>query len=212
GHVTVNYTSQQALYFAPVLGFHRETPVTTTATASWGLGSNNPIPLVLGGKLLSTCPIPPNGEPTVSPPQVCATWYDNGDLNDGNFGFLSLDPAEWDVDPNLQSCPNPGTNQLTDWIDGTDPASVALEWTLPTYVCSSAGFHNGGSSSQGFDALRNLIGQTRDFPIIWEGWGAPPGSTTVQGSIYQSNKIDKYDVIGFAALEIVNVLRRTDPA
>jgi Flp pilus assembly protein TadG len=45
GHVTVQYTSQQALYFAPVLGFHRESPVTTTATASWGLGSNNPIPI-----------------------------------------------------------------------------------------------------------------------------------------------------------------------
>jgi len=212
GHVTVRYTSNQALYFAPVLGFNHESPVTTTATASWGLGSNNPIPLVLGGKLLSTCPIPPNGEPTTSPPQICATWYDNDDLNNGNFGFLTLDPGGWDVDPNMQGCSNPGTNQLTDWIDGTDPASVALNWTLPTYVCSSSGFHNGGNAQQGFDALRQLKGQFRDFPIIWEGWGVPPGSSTPQGSIYQSNRIDKYDVIGFAALKIVDVLRVNDAA
>jgi Flp pilus assembly protein TadG len=210
GHVTVTYTSQQSLYFAPVLGFGHESPVTTTATASWGLGSNNPIPLVFGGKLLSTCPVPPNGEPTTSPPQICATWYDNDDLNNGNFGFLTLDPNGWDVDPAYQGCSNPGTNQLTDWIDGTDPASVSLNWTLPTYVCSSSGFHNGGSAQQGFDALRQLKGQFRDFPIIWEGWGIPAGSSTPQGSIYQSNRIDKYDVIGFAALKIVDVLRVND--
>jgi Flp pilus assembly protein TadG len=212
GHVTVQYTSEQALYFAPVMGFHHESPVTTTATASWGLGSNNPIPLAFGGKLLSSCPVPPNGEPTTSPPQVCATWYDNDDLNDGNFGFLTLDPNGWNVDPSYQGCSNPGTNQLTDWIDGTDPASVVLNWTLPTYVCSSAGFHTGGSSQQGFDALRQLKGQVRDFPIIWEGWGIPSGSSTAQGSIYQSNRIDKYDVIGFAALKIIDVLRRNDVA
>jgi len=145
GHVTVQYTSDQALYFAPVLGFNRKSPVTTAATASWGLGSNNPIPLAFGGKLLSSCPIPPNGEPTTTPPQQCSTWYDNDDLNDGNFGFLTLDPKGWDVPSNYSGCSNPGTNQLTDWINGTDPASVTLNWTLPTYVCSSSGFHNGGS-------------------------------------------------------------------
>ena len=47
GHVSVQYTSQQALYFAPALGFDHESPVTTAATASWGLGSNNPVPMVL---------------------------------------------------------------------------------------------------------------------------------------------------------------------
>ena len=213
GHATVTYTSQQALSFAPVLGFNRETPVTTTATASWGLGSNNPIPLAFGGKLISSCPVPPGGpEPTTSPPQICATWYDNDDLNNGNFGFLTLDPKGWDVASDYSGCSNPGTQQLTDWIDGTDPASVTLNWTLPTYVCSSSGFHNGGSAQQGFDALRQLVGQYRDFPIIWEGWSVPPGSSTIQGSIYQSNRIDKYDVVGFAALKIVNVFRRNDVA
>ena len=47
GHVSVQYTSQQALYFSPALGFDHESPVTTAATASWGLGSNNPVPMVL---------------------------------------------------------------------------------------------------------------------------------------------------------------------
>src|SRR2546422_5243599 len=62
GHVIVQYTSQQALYFAPVLGFQHQSPVTTTATASWGFGSNNPIPMVLSNLLApGTCPMPPNG-------------------------------------------------------------------------------------------------------------------------------------------------------
>ena len=68
GHVSVQYTSQQGLYFAPVLGFNRESPVTTTATASWGLGSNNPVPIVLSSLLgTGACPVPPNGAPDDRP-------------------------------------------------------------------------------------------------------------------------------------------------
>ncbi len=213
GHVTVTYTSQQSLYFAPVLGFNRESPVTTQSTASWGLGSNNPIPVAIGGKLRSTCPIPPNSSP--SPGDTCGTWYDNNDLNDGNFGFLSLYAEGWDV-PSGDNCSNsePGTSQLSAWIKAQDPVSVSLNWTNPTYVCSSSGFHNGGSAEQGFDALNSIKDQTRDFPIIWEGWSSPAPNLGApeQGSIYQSNNIQKYDVIGFASLTIENVYRASDPA
>jgi len=79
GHVTVQYTSQQALYFAPVLGFNHQSPVTTTATASWGLGSNNPVPIVLSSLLgPGACPVPPSGTPTIG--QTCSFWYDNDSL------------------------------------------------------------------------------------------------------------------------------------
>src|SRR5512141_3171983 len=64
GHVSVGYTSQQALFFAPVLGFNHESPVTTEATASWGLGSNNPVPIVVSSLLTVRCPVPPSGIPT----------------------------------------------------------------------------------------------------------------------------------------------------
>ena len=60
--MSVQYTSQQALYFAPVLGFSHQSPVTTTATASWGLGSNNPVPIVLSSLLgTGACPVPRAG-------------------------------------------------------------------------------------------------------------------------------------------------------
>jgi Flp pilus assembly protein TadG len=215
GHVSVRYTSQQALYFAPVMGFHKESPVTTTATASWGLGSNNPVPIVLNARLASSCSVPP--PVTLSIGQVCATWYDNDSLNNGNFGFLSLNPAGWDVidvdaagniisDRGCAGATSGGTNVITQWINGTKPANVALNWTDPTYVCSDDGLRKGGNSNQAWDALRALKGQIRDFPLTWEGWGSPVPGAPPQGSIYTSGKLDKYDVIGFAALRIVDVL------
>jgi Flp pilus assembly protein TadG len=217
GHLTVQYTSQQALYFAPVLGFNRESPVTTTATASWGLGSNNPVPIVLNSQLVSSCPVPPQGSLTIG--QICATWYDNDSLNNGNFGFLSLNPEGWDVidvdaagniidDRGCAGATSGGTSTITQWINGTKPANVAINWTYPTYVCSDDGLRKGGNSKQAWDALRSLKGQIRDFPLTWEGWGRPVPSAPPQGSIYSNGNLDKYDVIGFAALRIVDVLDR----
>lgn len=220
GHVTVQYTSEQSLFFAPVLGFDHQSPVTTKATASWGLGSNNPVPLVLSNTLVGTCKdkIPPS-TPTPSLGATCALWYDNNDLHNGNFGYIGLSPQGWDV-PKTDNCSGaqPGTNLLTDWILGNKLESVSLNWTFPTYVCSSSGFHTGGGSGQGFDALRSIAGQSRDFPITWEGClsgsmfveCAPPGSSTPQGVVYQSNNIQKYDVIGFARMKVINVYRRND--
>ena len=75
GHVSVEYTSQQDLFFAPAIGFESTKPVTTDATASWGLGSNNPMPLVISSLGSSECPVPPNGTPAFE--QTCAFWYDN---------------------------------------------------------------------------------------------------------------------------------------
>jgi len=211
GHVSVRYTSQQALQFAPVLGFHHESPVTTEATASWGLGSNNPVPIVVSGLLTVSCPVPPSGWPTDG--QTCAFWYDNDRLNGGNFAFLSLNPHGWDVpiDSNCSQAQSGGTNTLTGWIDGSIPASVALRWTDPTYVCTDTGIRGvggkNGPNSQLWSAMVDLEGQTRDFPINWEGPGAPPvAGAPEQGMVYQQGNIDKYDIIGFASLTIVDVV------
>ena len=205
GHVSVQYTSQQALYFAPVLGFHHETPVTTTATASWGLGSNNPVPIVLSSLLgTGACPVPPSGTPTIG--QTCSFWYDNDSLGGGNFAFLTLDPAGWNVTSDASCNQSGGANTLTDWISGARPASVSLNWTKPTYVCSDSGLKGVGSGSQVWSALKALQGNTRDFPINWEGPGAPEAGAPPQGTIWANNTIDKYDIIGFAALTIVDVI------
>lgn len=211
GHVTVRYTSQQALHFAPVLGFEYEKPVTTDATASWGLGSNNPVPIVLSSLLGVNCAVPPSGWP--SPGQTCAFWYDNDRLQGGNFAFLSLNSQGWDVpiDSNCSQSQSGGTSRLTGWIDGTIPASVPLNWTDPTYVCTDSGIRGvggkNGPNAQLWGALNDLIGETRDFPINWEGPGAPPiAGAPEQGMVYQQGNIDKFDIIGFAALTIVDVV------
>ena len=216
GHVTVGYTSDQELFFAPVIGFNHESPVHTEATASWGLGSNNPVPLVLSSQLASTCPKPPpTGTNTVGQ-APCGTWYDNDYLNNGNFGFLSLNPQGWNV-PATDNCSggNAGSNEIGDWVSGAQPMSVTINWTDPTYVCNIGGFKG---QSHPWNELETLA-QTdavRDFPITWDGplspgFGAPP-----QGYLDPGGKIEKYDVIGFAAIKIIDVLRsqqaQGDPA
>jgi hypothetical protein len=151
--------------------------------------------------------------------QVCAFWDDNGALGGGNFALLSLNPAGWDVPiaDNCSGAQSGGTNKLTGWINGSIPVSVALNWTDPTYVCNDTGLRTGGSAQQAFDALRALQGEIRDFPINWEGCGTPivpcppVSGAPSQGTMYtQNGAVDKYDIIGFAAMEIVDVLSKHD--
>ena len=48
GGVKVQYSQQQHLFFAPVLGFANQNGVTTKAYAVWGpAGSANPVPIVV---------------------------------------------------------------------------------------------------------------------------------------------------------------------
>ena len=91
---------------------------------------------------------------------------------------------------------------------------MTLNWTDPTYVCTETGIKGvggkGGMNSQLWNALEDLIGEIRDFPINWQGPGAPPveGAPT-QGTVYKDGNhddIDKFDIIGFASLRIVDVL------
>jgi hypothetical protein len=219
GHVSVSYTSNQSLFFAPVLGFDSASPVTTAATASWGLGSNNPVPLVISDLGAVNCPVPPSGVPTIG--QTCSFWYDNDRFQTGNFGFLSLNPQGWDVpiDYNCAGAQSGGTNSITGWIDGSIPASLPLNWMEPTYVCTDTGIRGVGNDTQGrpWKALEDLIGETRDFPINWEGPGRPVPSAPEQGTVYKDtgnqgtlDSIDKFDIIGFAFLTIVDVVSRNE--
>ena len=151
--------------------------------------------------------MPPNGKPSIG--AVCAFWYDNDSLGGGNFTFLSLDAHGWDVTPTSSCNQAGGTNQLTDWITGADPASVTLNWTDPTYVCSDGGIKGSGTNPNSllWSSVLGIKGQTRDFPINWEGPGAPVAGAVPQGSIFKTNgDLDKYDIIGFAAMTILDVV------
>src|SRR5256885_733698 len=160
-----------------------------------------------------TCAMPPNG--TIAKGQTCTFWYDNDTLNGGNFAFLSLNPAGWDVPAgsNCSGSSSGGTSTLTKWINGSLPASVILNWKYPTYVCTDTGIRGvggkNGPNSQVWSALDSLICQTRDFPINWEGCGTAPftpcppvSDAPSQGTIYKQGNIDKYDIIGFGSMTI----------
>jgi hypothetical protein len=208
GHVTVGYTSDQELFFAPVIGFNQESPVHTEATASWGLGSNNSVPLVLSGLFSASCPIPPRGTaPAIG--ATCSFWFDNGALGNGNFAFLSLSPKGWNV-PDDANCSSEGSSQIEAWVLGTDVESISLNWTDPTYVCAVPGLRGANPNSKVWGDLLSLKGKLRDFPINWEGLGEPIPGAPSQGMIVKNGDIDKYDIIGFASLRIVNVLSVKD--
>jgi hypothetical protein len=234
GHASVEYTSQQSLEFAPVLGFSHESPVTTAATASWGLGSNNPMPVVLDA-LVTPCEV--NAPTLPSKGQTCAFWYDNDRLGGGNFSFLSLNYEGWDV-PAASKCPGAqsgGSSSLRGWITGKLPASVSLNWVNPTYVCTETGIKgvsnaslecgNPNNPSTPWRALQCLadIGAIRDFPLNWRGPGAPPYTDPItghvappQGTVMTGSPgnptVDKYDIIGFAAMKIMDVVTPKDAA
>lgn len=213
GHVTVGYTSQQSLFFAPVLGFNSESPVTTEATASWGLGANGAMPLVMTGSLVSTCPKPPPQGPNTPGQPQCGTWYDNDSLNNGNFGYIDLDPRGWNTPQgDCTAAGSPGASQLEDWVVGDEPTSVSLNWLNPTFACSVSGA-KGGDKSSVWGAIDSMSGQVRDFPIAWDGcgtgpyvWCVPTGTAApAQGVVYKSGNVYQYDIIGFAAMRIVEV-------
>ncbi len=196
GHLTVGYTSQQALFFAPALGFQRTSPVSAEATATWGpAGMAGPVPVVLNvGAFQGTCDIP-----NIAKGTTCYLWYDNNLFGGSSFGYLDLGNG-WDVSA-TDSCNNAGgSRQLSDWINGTTPVGTpSLHYPYHTYVCVDGGLR-GNVDSSVWGEVSNLKGQTRDFPIN----GTSPADNASQ--VMKNSQIDKYNIIGFAHLEIVDVL------
>jgi Flp pilus assembly protein TadG len=191
GHVTVDYSMPQNLFFAQVLGISGSKPVRATATAGWGpTGSGNPMPIVLNlATFQGDCDIP--NIPVTDPPQRCYLWYDNDRFNGSAFGFMNLE--QWDVDA-AASCPNAGASGLDDWINGDwSGDELTLNYPDPTYVCASS-----GNKDSDWSALESRVGDVVIFPINdqdteIDGGGNPP-------------QVDKYNIIGFASLLLVDVL------
>jgi hypothetical protein len=194
GHVTVRYQQQEGLFFAPVLGQARSGQVGTEATASWGpTGAASVIPLVIYTGFFQGhhCDVP-----DVPVGTLCYIWEDNNLSGQGNFGFLDVDDG-WNV-PQGTSCPNSGgDNTLESWIDGSLTVDVLhLNYPYATWTCTRSGNH---SEPHVWEAVRQLIGEIRTFPIV--------GVSPADGQPQQlGTPMPKYNVIGFAQLEIHNVL------
>lgn len=209
GHVTVRYGQDDSLFFAPVLGQGRTAHVGTVATASWGpAGGAPPMPLVINvGTFQGPCDIPkvPRGA-------TCYIWEDNDIHGTSDFGFL--DVSRWDVDPTSNECGGVPDGTLEDWINesGTT-ADALLNYPFATFVCSGGGNH---SENKVYQAIRNLIGQIRDFPI--NGTSPADGKIQVdkQGipcvSSLTNCAVDKFNIIGFAHLEIMDIIRTQNTA
>ena len=195
GLVTVKYTKAEQNFFAQVLGFGNTTNVSATATAVWGSasGANSPLPVVLNlGTLQGICPIP---LPDAQIGTVCYLWYDNDRFSPSNFGFMSL--SQWNV-ASSDSCDHAGgANDLQSWIAGswTGPP-LTLNYPAPTYVCSLTG----GTSSAWAQAMGNIVADPdplnhiKFFPVNDDA-----------GQILKGPQIDKFDIVGFAALSVDGV-------
>lgn len=209
GHVTVEYQTQQELFFAGVLGFNGPAAVKTKATAGWGpTGSANPIPIVVYTGTTQTqgeCQI----EENLPAGESCFLWYDNNkDVFGGSaFGFLNLCPegeplcskVGWDVSGGA-SCPNVGASERRPWIDGTwggGPNNV--NYPAPTYVCRLSGL----ASNLWTNNLEDRVGDDLTFPVNDCATQVDTNGSAVGCS---SDKVDKYNIIGFIVLRLDAVL------
>lgn len=192
GHVSVQYTRDFPLFFAGILGASGDGQVTTAATAHWGpTGDAAPIPLVIyEGALQGPCDVP-----NIDVDTTCYVWEANDfGVSGGNFGFLDVGDG-WNVAKNARCNNSGGTNQLEEWISGDPVETSGLNYPNATWVCTR---ETNGGNDPAWRALQDLIGETRDFPIV----GGTPGDGEPS---FIGTPQPKYNVIGFAHFEIVNV-------
>lgn len=199
GHVTVEYTTSQDLFFAGVLGANGPATVRTRATAGWGpAGGANPLPIVVYvGNDQGNCDI----QEGIGAGVECYLWYDNDLFNNSAFGFLNLCTADdlcqqgWDV-PADASCPNVGASLRDDWISGNWTGGPnELNYPAATYVCRVSGI-----TSSNWSGLDGRVGDVLIFPVNdcnthVDAGGNPIGCVTTVAP-------DKYNIVGFIALEL----------
>ena len=192
GYVSVEYSRTWPVFFGGVLGFDGEGRVTTDATAHWGpTGNIGPIPLVIYERALQgPCDVPNVDEGT-----TCYIWEANDfGVGGGNFGFLDVGEG-WNVAKNVQCNNSGGANEVADWISGGPIEVSGLNYPNATWVCTR---EMEGGNNPAWQALEDLIGETRDFPIV--------GATPADGEpSFIGTPQSKYNVIGFAHFEIVDV-------
>jgi Flp pilus assembly protein TadG len=187
GHVSVGYSSEQNLYFAPTLGFDHTSPVSADATASWGPagGSAAALPLVFF--------VPSGAQNTCDVHDLvvgdrCVVWEDN--FERGGFGFIDLEaqPPDkgWDI-PQTEKCPN-NKAKLEGWIRNGIDDPLMLRYPAPTWSCSISGELG---NNPVWRAIVEREGDDFDVPVV----DGPP---------VKLSSGDKYNVIGFAHFKLLS--------
>jgi len=205
GHVTVQYQSQHALWFGGIFG-SGPVNITTKATAEWGpAGSGWPVPFIVtlddAGNVFCK---DSNGNPVEINDQtpkgtVCSVWFDNSStggqfLGFGGSVFGSLNLNMWDV-PEDANCGPKELNDAKDYAslggyDGRNGDLDPLNYPDPTWVCAGP-----GDQDALFTAFEDSKGKNLVFPI-----------TDKQVKLDSAGNIDKFNVIGYVSLELVDVI------
>lgn len=206
GQVTVYFGGEQTLMFGQTIGVSSPRPVAAQATALWGgaAGASNVAPLMLSLDRLSDCDIPDGPELVVGVSR-CFFWWDNGTRNDTaaltNAEWGLVDLTTWGVDPWGGCGGNVSQSDVGNWITNGYPGSLLID-PSPEYVCRGNGFQG--------NALNNDInaqaGEILFFPV-----NDPQQQVQSGGTLCRPDGVDgpctvqKYAIVGFAALEVVQV-------
>ena len=218
GLVTVRVTSDNPLFFAPVLGFDEDTAVVTEATASWGgAGVGEKVaPLMLSADRLKSpdCDIPP-ADPEAAEGRICSFWWNNSsskrqdpDLANAEWGTLDL--LNWDITTGV-NCNNSTPPQFEEWmLEGYDqplPIDSDFYGATPndthTYVCRGQG-HFGQALDNDIEAAKDA-GEPLYFPVNRPSTQVDSNGDVCTPEMFATTNcaVDKYDIIGFARLFIV---------
>lgn len=158
GQVTVRYTGNQPMYFAPAIGLGTSGSVTAQATAAWGIPAPVPLTISLGWyDDFSTCQLP------LDVGEECYVLFDNShqDNTSANWGWMNIEGwypvSSYSTLPNV-NCSGPGTSTLSDEIT-LETTFPQLSYGTPAWVCTRTG------NTSAWDALDEIEGQVRVFPI-----------------------------------------------
>lgn len=206
GQVTVYFGGEQTLMFGPAIGVSSPRPVAAQATALWGGagGASNVAPLMLSLDRLSDCDIP-DGPDLVVGVSRCFFWWDNGTAHDTtaltNAEWGLVDLTTWGVDPWGGCGGNVSQSDVGEWITNGYPGSLLID-PSPEYVCRGSGFQGNALNND----IETQVGEILFFPV-----NDPQQQVQSGGTLCRPDGVDgpctvqKYAMVGFAALEVTHV-------
>jgi Flp pilus assembly protein TadG len=199
GKVMVHYKGQQSLFFSQVVGVSSPKTVSATATATWGKagGASNVSPLMLNMNRLSSCNIP-DGPGLVPGVTKCTFFWNNGQLGNAAWGLMNL--QQWNVQP-AANCSNAGQTSYASWLQYGFPGALVLNNPPPTYVCRDSGFFGGALDNDIQQAI--ATGNPYAFPVNDSSKQLDKNGVLCPAPSCTSP--DKYDVVGFAWLKLVDL-------
>jgi len=153
---------------------------------------------------LSDCDFP-YGPVLVVGVSRCFFWWDNGTRNDTtaltNAEWGLVDLTTWGVEPWGGCGGNVSQSDVGNWITNGYPGSLFID-PSPEYVCRGNGFQGNALNND----INAQVGEILFFPV-----NDPQQQLQSGGTLCRPDGVDgpctvqKYAIVGFAALEVVQV-------